>query len=121
MKMLALCSSIAIISASLTLSSCSSSRENVSPLPSISPEAKAEISSPVNCGTAKSDLRVLEEEKASVGKQILAGVRSIMPISAVVGILLGDYRDRVQVATGKYNEDLEAKIAEIRIKCGIKN
>ncbi|WKZ57357.1 MAG: hypothetical protein QY326_01445 [Bdellovibrionota bacterium] len=33
-----------------------------------------------------------------------------MPISAVAGILMGDYRDRVQVATGQYNNDIEARL-----------
>ena len=94
-----------------------SSRKNVSPMPSIDPETKATLAEPVNCASARSDIRVLEEEKASVGKQILSGVRSVFPIAAVAGILLGDYRDRVQVATGQYNSDIEAKISQIKTTC----
>lgn len=95
-------------------------RKNLAPLPSISEEAKADLNAPVNCHTAPADIKVLEEEKASVGKQILSGVRSIMPIAAVAGILMGDYRDRVQVATGTYNSHIEAKINQIKTVCGIK-
>jgi hypothetical protein len=51
-------------------------RKNLSPLLSVSEEAKADFQRPVNCDTARSDLRVLEEEKASVAKQVLSGVRS---------------------------------------------
>lgn len=105
-----------IVLAAFLISGCSS-RKNVSPLPAISDEAKASLNTPVNCSTAGRDIKILEEEKASVGKQMLAGVRSIMPISAVAGILMGDYRDRVQVATGQYNNDIEAKIAQIKREC----
>lgn len=94
-------------------------RKNISPMPSISEEAKKDLSAPVHCGTATHDIATLEEEKASVGKQVLAGVRSVIPFSAAAGILLGDYRDRAQVATGEYNRDLEAKIAQIRQECNI--
>jgi hypothetical protein len=55
-----------------------------------------------------------------VAKQILSGVRSVFPIAAAAaGILMGDYRDRVTVATGKYNRDLAAKIAHIKSECGL--
>ncbi len=96
-----------------------SERKNLSPLPSISEEAKAGLESSVNCKTAKSDIAVLEDEKASVAKRMLSGVRSVLPFAAAAGILLGDYRDRVEVATGKYNDDLEAKIDQIKKRCGV--
>ena len=32
---------------------------------------------------------------------------------------MGDYRDRVKVATGTYNDDLEAKIQQIKATCGV--
>lgn len=92
-------------------------RKNISPLPTISDKAKTDLDKPVNCATAWQDIRVLEEERASVGKQILAGVRSVFPIAAAAGILSGDYRDRVSVATGRYNDDLMAKIDQIKSRC----
>lgn len=103
----------------LFLSACSN-RENTSPFPSIHPDVKANLAAPVNCRTARQDLLLLEEEKASVGKQILSGVRSIFPIAAVSGILMGDYKDRVEVATGQYNADLEAKIEQIKRECKLR-
>lgn len=92
-------------------------RENYSQMPSIDPAIKANLSAPVDCRSARQDIALLEEERASVGKQILSGVRSIMPIAAVGGILMGDYNDRFEVATGQYNSDIEAKIAQIRRVC----
>ncbi len=92
----------------------------VSGCSTIKPEVKANLDAPVNCQTARSDVALLEEEKASVGKQVLSGVRMIMPIAAVAGLLTGDYRNRVQVTTGQYNADIEAKIAKIKSRCGLK-
>jgi hypothetical protein len=107
---------------SLVLLSCvaCSGRKNLSPMPSISDEERKALATPVNCQTAQRDLAILEEEKASVGRQVLAGVRSLMPIAAVAGILMGDYGDRVEVATGQYNRDLEAKIQDIKMTCAVR-
>ncbi len=102
----------------IVLAACAD-RKNLSPLPSISSDAKARMSSPVNCSTASRDIKMLEEEKAGVGKQIISGVRSVLPFAAAAGILMGDYRDRVQVATGKYNDDLAEKIDRIKTTCGV--
>jgi hypothetical protein len=74
----------------------------------------------VNCSTANRDIMILEEERASVGKQVLAGVRMVMPISVVAGLLMGDYGDRVHVAAGDYNDDIDAKIALIKKQCGLR-
>ena len=108
----------ALCVAVLALSACSG-RKNNSPLPTVSDKTKAKLAAPVNCDTAQSDIKILEDEKASVGKQVLSGVRSILPIAAVAGLLLGDYSDRVEVATGQYNDDIEAKIAHIKTRCGL--
>ena len=112
--------SIILLSLGLILSTSCSDRKNLSPLPAISEEAKADLKRPADCVTAKQDIRVLEEEKASVGKQVLAGVRSIMPIAAVAGNLMGEYKDRFEVTTGQYNRDIEAKIEQIKKACDLK-
>jgi hypothetical protein len=83
----------------------------------ISADQKAQLAKPVDCATADADIAALEAERASVGKQIASGVRMIVPAAAVVGLLSGDYRNRAQVASGKYNSALEAKIAEIKKTC----
>lgn len=109
---------VGVLASCLMLSACAD-RKNVSPFPTISENAQTSLSAPVNCATAPQDIKTLEEERASVGKRILSGVRSILPIAAVAGILMGDYRDRVEVASGKYNDDINNKIAEIKSTCGI--
>jgi len=97
-----------LVTAVFMLSACS---------PTISDKSKADLEKPVDCSTAQADLQILEEEKASVGKRMLSGVRSILPVAAVAGLLRQDYGNRVEVATGTYNSDLETKIQEIKSTC----
>lgn len=107
-----------LLAVMISLSACGH-RKNHSPVPSVSEVEKASLQKPVDCATARRDIATLEDEKASVGRRALAGIRSVVPFSAAAGILLGDYSDRVEVATGKYNEALEKKIQEIRATCSI--
>ncbi len=72
---------------------------------------------PVNCATADGDLRMLDGEKKSTMQRISAGVRSVVPIGLVAGVVSGTAGTKYQIATGKYNEMLDAKIAEIKQAC----
>jgi hypothetical protein len=104
-----------LLAMSVMTSGCA--RKNMSPMPTIDDKAKQDLAAPVNCATAKQDIATLEDEKASVAKQIVSGARSIIPFSAAAGIVMGDQRDRMEVATGVYNDQIDAKIAEIKRKC----
>jgi hypothetical protein len=73
----------------------------------------------INYATAQQDIATLKDERAGVGQQILAGVSSVMPLSAVVGLLKGNYAENVQVSAGQYNADIDRKIAEIRSVCDV--
>ncbi len=83
----------------------------------VSKEAKQELAKPVNCATAEGDLRVLEKEKTHAGNQALQGVSAIAPIGLVTGVLTGTEGDKLKVATGEYNKQIDAKIAEIKKTC----
>ena len=85
----------------------------------ISEEAKDSLAKPVSCETGAADIAVLEAEKASVADQTIAGVKSVVPAAAVMGILAGTTKDKAKVATGVYNQELEDKIAEIRTTCSL--
>ncbi len=87
--------------------------------PAISPDGHAALDKNVRCSTAKKDLALLREERASAGQRLKSGVRSVLPIAAVISILRGEYRDGVKVATGQYNNDIDAKIEEIKKTCGV--
>ena len=85
----------------------------------ITAEDEARLEKAVDCATAEQDIAALEQERASAGERALTGVRMVLPAAAVMGILRRDMRNRAEVATGAYNEELEAKIAEIRQTCGL--
>ena len=85
----------------------------------VSKDAKEDLAQPVNCATAPADLRALESEKAHVGKQIASGVTAIVPVSLVVNIATGTEKEHFKVATGKYNDMLDDKMAEIKSTCGL--
>jgi hypothetical protein len=85
----------------------------------ISKTAKQDMAQAVDCGTAEGDLRVLESEKAHVGKEIANGVLSIAPPALVLGLVTRTEGDKIKVATGQYNKALDKKIAEIKQECGL--
>lgn len=82
-------------------------------------KGRAEVDKPVNCDTAAADIKALEEEKVSAGKQLAAGVTSIVPVGLVAGLLTGRADDKAEIALGSYNEMLDDKIAEIKALCEI--
>jgi hypothetical protein len=74
---------------------------------------------PINCSSARGDLRVLQSEKANVAQQVAMGVTMIYPASAVLSIVGGVEDTKYQVATGEYNAAIDKKIAAIKSKCGL--
>ena len=73
----------------------------------------------IDCRTAPGDLRVLQGEKAHVAQRIVEGATAIYPAGAVMGILMGTEGTKLQVATGDYNDKIDARMAEIKSKCGL--
>jgi len=81
-------------------------------------EKSLEGAGPPNCATAEGDLRVLEGEKAHVAQRMAAGVTAVFPAGIVTGLLTGTQGTKMRVATGKYNEAIDRRIAEIKKACG---
>ncbi len=75
---------------------------------------------PINCATAEEDIRVLESEKASVGKQIALGVTSITPVGAALGILTMSELTKLEIGVGYYNRKIDERIAAMKAHCGLK-
>lgn len=86
----------------------------------ISSDIDQTLERPVNCKYAREQLARLEAERVSVGQQISAGVRNVIPTAAVRGILTGDTKIRRKVATGAYNREIDAKIDQIHHECGVR-
>jgi len=87
----------------------------------ISNQAEYDLIKPINCATAKEDIKVLQGEKSSLEEQAKSGVGMVVPVAAARAILHGDYRNRKEVLSGEYNADLDAKIKEIKNRCNLNN
>ena len=74
---------------------------------------------PVNCDTAKADIAELESEMKSTAEQMEKGVTSIMPSTAVLHMMTGTQQESKEIASGEYNEKIDAHIAKIKSTCGI--
>ncbi len=73
----------------------------------------------INCDTAQADIAKLEAEKKSTAEQMEKGVTSIMPSTFVLHTLAGTQEESKEIATGEYNEKIDAHIALIKSTCGI--
>jgi hypothetical protein len=82
-------------------------------------KVEQEMKQPINCATAEGDIRMLQHEKAHVAQQVVEGVTAIVPASLVLGIVTGTEKEKIRVATGKYNKMIDKRIAEIKEKCGV--
>jgi hypothetical protein len=80
---------------------------------------EADLKKGINCATARQDIATLKSEKAGVGQQVLAGASSVFPVSAVVGLLKGNYSENVRVSAGQYNADIDRKIGQIEKACDV--
>ncbi len=85
----------------------------------ISKDAKQALKKPIDCRTARHDVTHLPMEKALNLDRLKAGVTSVTPIGLVLGVVSGSQGDKIKVTTGKYNEMIENKIAEIRRTCKV--
>ena len=74
---------------------------------------------PVNCDTAKEDIAKLEAEKKSSLEQMEKGVTSIMPSTAVLHLMTGKQEESKEIASGEYNEKIDAHIERIKSTCGL--
>ena len=82
-------------------------------------EVMEEMKEPINCDTAEGDIRILEQEKAHVAQQIVAGVGSIMPAGIVIGLVTRTQKTKMKVAIGKYDKMIDERIAEIKEQCEV--
>lgn len=72
-----------------------------------------------DCENAEEQLKMLDEEMVETHERIFSGVRSVLPTAAVYTLLVGEYGTNYSIATGDYEEILDAKIIEIKEKCNL--
>ncbi len=74
---------------------------------------------PINCTTAEGDLRAIAAEKKHAEDQQLESVAAITPAGALLGLVTGTENKRLQMLSGDYIKQLDARSAEIKAKCGV--
>ena len=74
---------------------------------------------PINCATAEGDLRALNAEKEHAQKQQLEGVAAITPAGALLGLIQGNEKKKLQMLSGDYAKKIDERIAATKTKCGV--
>ncbi|MEL6169271.1 MAG: hypothetical protein AAFR35_11300 [Pseudomonadota bacterium] len=72
---------------------------------------------PIDCQTADIDIAALEAAIPGAGERAAAGVRLVVPVARIAGRVSGQLEDRREIASGRTEEDLRARIAQIEAAC----
>jgi uncharacterized lipoprotein len=75
------------------------------------------LDQPIDCATADVDIAALETAIPGAAQRVAAGVRLIIPVSRIVGRATGKLDDRREIASGRTEDDLRARIEEIKAAC----
>ena len=73
---------------------------------------------PINCATAKGDLRVLAAEREHAEKTKVQGIMAITPTGILFGVLTGTQEKHMEILTGDYIKHIDHKLALINAQCG---
>ena len=87
----------------------------------LSDEAVSQLEKPVSCETAESDIAALEAEKVSAAERARKAARRQKTFSSGRTVQVVPAADVKRVLSRDHgpNDDLDAKIAEIRAACGL--
>ena len=99
---------LALAAVLLTLSACAS-RPTSDELDGIKPD----------CENAEAQIAMLDAEMITTEERIAAGVQTVVPSTAVLSLLRGRWETNANIASGKYEAMLKAKVEEIRAVCGL--
>ena len=72
---------------------------------------------PIDCATADIDIAAIETAIPGAGERAAAGVRLVVPVARIAGRVTGQLDDRREIASGRTEDDLRARIAEIEATC----
>lgn len=72
---------------------------------------------PINCVTAADDIAGLAGVIPDAGERISSGVRLVLPAAFVVGAVTGQLGTRSDIVTGRSEDQIRARIAEIDAEC----
>lgn len=72
---------------------------------------------PIDCTTADIDIAALQAAIPGAAERAAQGVRLILPVARIVGRVTGQLDDRREIASGRTEEEMRARIAEIAAAC----
>lgn len=75
------------------------------------------LENPVNCEHAAMDIMVLEEAKTSAAEKVANGIATILPTSALLNLMVGEWSSRKAIAFGQFDSKITKKISEIEMSC----
>lgn len=78
----------------------------------------AQKTHPINCATAEGDIRALNAEKEHAKKQQALDVTAITPAGALLGLIKGNEHKKLEILSGDYMKQIDARIAQIHAECG---
>ncbi|MDT0596087.1 hypothetical protein [Glaciecola petra] len=105
------CSKIAIMmTACAIVGGCASANTRYEQL-------NAHLDNSINCDTANEQIQELEANRISSTEEFANGVASVLPTSIVFNLIAGEYTNRAKIASGKYNDELRARITLIKTTC----
>lgn len=72
---------------------------------------------PIDCDVADVDIAALEAAFPGAGERAAAGARLVVPVARIAGRVTGKLDDRREIASGRTEDELRARIAGIRAAC----
>lgn len=75
------------------------------------------LDQPIDCMTADIDIATLETAIPGAGERAAAGVRLVVPVARIAGRVRGELDDRREIASGRTEAEMRARIAEIEAAC----
>jgi len=99
---------LALITTTALLVGCASSTQS---------ERLDMLDRPIDCATAEVDVAVLTEAIPGAAERIASRVRLVVPVSRIAGRVTGELDARREIASGRTENDLRARIAEIEAAC----
>ncbi|MEL6860003.1 MAG: hypothetical protein AAFO74_16570 [Pseudomonadota bacterium] len=86
---------------------------------SIHAERESLLADPIDCASAETDIAALEAAMPSRRERARSAIQSVTPVGVVSGVATGTYGDRTAVLTGRTEEELTARIDDIKQSCGL--
>lgn len=77
------------------------------------------LDQPIDCTVADVDIAALEAAIPTAAERNAARIRLIVPVARIAGRVTGKLDERREIASGRTEDDLRARIAEIKAVCQI--